>query len=77
MTPGELTSVQELRAERQLLEQRADAYLLRRGWEFTNSTVGSFWLWSRSIAGRVYFVDRVHALAIQEHLDAELESGRG
>ena len=61
--------VYDVHHEREMLEFKVDDFLRRAGWKSTTSTVGCFWLWERTIEGRVYLVEKEMALSIQANLD--------
>ncbi len=44
-------------------------YLRKSGWNYTSSTLGSYWKWEKEIEGRTYLCDSDHADRMQRELD--------
>lgn len=45
------------------------SYLRKSGWNYTSSTPGCYWMWTKEIEGRTYMVDAGHADSFQRDLD--------
>jgi hypothetical protein len=76
-----MKTVDQVEAAREALEFEVDAFLRAKGWHYTSSTPGCFWLWEKVIGGRAYLVSKSGALGIQAALDhdapAEAAEKRG
>lgn len=47
----------------------ADTYLRERGWEYSSSTPGCYWLWSKEIDGKRWTGGRDLAISMQRAID--------
>jgi hypothetical protein len=70
MSFEDLTCVQ-IEATRTALRQRTEAYLSAKGWEHTSQTVGSYWMWFKTVGGRQYGCSTEDAFRIQDNIDRE------
>ena len=68
---GPIGSVSEAKWQGEQLQFRVDAFLRSRGWQFTSSTPGSYWLWSKVVDGNPIYVDHAHALGIERSLEPD------
>lgn len=64
--------VQDIDDARATLEANINNFLRSKGWIYTCSTPGSYWLWQRTHEGKIIMVDTTHAIAIQRALEAGL-----
>lgn len=66
--------IEALESEKECVEI---AWLNKRGWVYTSSTPGCYWMWQKEISGVCYSVYQKEAARIQEYLDREEVGGEG
>jgi hypothetical protein len=64
----EITEIERLRSR---AENKRGQWLRNRGWEYTSSTPGCYWMYRKEWEGKVFLVDEPTAARIQEHWDRE------
>jgi hypothetical protein len=62
-----LAEINEIERLRRDAEEKRDRWLRNRGWEYTSSTPGCYWMWKRE----GYLVDTSTAERLQGHWDGE------
>lgn len=68
-----LTEIDEIQRLRARADNKQNNWLVRRGWEHTSSTPGSYWMWRKEWEGKTFLVEEQTAARIQEHCDREAD----
>lgn len=58
----------------QRLEWREQAWLRSRGWTYTSSTPGCYWMWMKEWDGKTFLVSQDTAARIQGYWDADADA---
>jgi hypothetical protein len=70
MPIADLTCIQ-IESQTRKIKDSTEAYLRSKGWEHTSSTVGSRWMWFKTVEGRHYGCATDDAFRIQSNIDRE------